>query len=1418
LEITNYNLSIPQENIWMVENLNVGTNINNVFGIFKIDKRLDVNILKKVMNKIIENNDALRIRIKEENGKPKQYIVNFRYEEVPTYIIDENDEKETNKIINKITNEKFEIIDSKLYDIRIIQNNISTLVCVKTHHIISDAWTLGQIAEEIKDFYKKIKNNEEIEIKPSYLNYIKNEEDYKTSEKYLKDKDFWNEYIKDIECKNEYEITKDKRSKRVIKQLDKDYFRKIEDFCKKNRITEYSFFLSIISVYFSKIFSKNSIVIGTPFLNRRKANKELETLGMFIATLPINIIIDKESLFVDICKNVGVTNLQCYRHSKYPYFDIQKAYQEFSGINTNLYEIAFSYQINKLTVDIDGDVGTTTWLHNNTQANPLLISYVNHFGENLLYYDFILQCFNEKEIEEIHQRLLSMIKQIVDNESIKVNEISILSENDIKDIIKFNNTGIMEEKNDNIIDLFEKIVQKNKKKIAVVCGERRITYEELKCEVNKLAEKIRCLSIGEKNPIAIILDKSIEFIITLLGVLKSGNYYIPILPEEEDTRKNTIIADSDVKAIISNDKYFKAVKNKDIIRIDIEKIDEIEIREKNTNIKNSDLCYLIYTSGTTGKPKGVMMKNENIISLIQSMNLDEDFKYVEGDTSISLLKQSFDASAIDIYFSLLNGGKLVLIEKENELNPKYVVEKMLKEKVTRVFTVHKWIEQIQEICIKNNIKLKNLRIIGTGAEVLKPQRFKRLLEDNPNINLYNTYGPSETTMFITKHKINKEDIKNDIAPIGKLIPNTRAIIVNKNNEIMPLNVKGELMVLQNNESSKNIANGYYRQPAITKDKFRTLDISIFKDKCYCYKTGDIAKINEDRELEFFGRKDDFVKVAGGYLVSINEVEHRIKEILGNIIDVCVISVSKKKTNYLALFILRNERSNNIKVDEIKYLIDENITFYMKPKAIIEINDFPKNKNGKIDRQGLTKIAEEYLNLKKEIIKPRTTLEQMIYDKVKKIVNREFSITDDFEDDLDLDSLSMTALYVELQNSKMTIQDLYNYSSVKDLAYMMKNELISEKNTFNKTDIKIKNHSKKMNIEKVMLTGVTGFVGVNLLKELAYNKKIKKIYCIVRSKIDLTSKERFLKVISEYFNEEECENIKAKSIIFDGDLTREDLGLKEEELEEIKKQVKTIINCAANVKHIGKYSKFYNDNVKTVNNLINICKTSNIRFVPISPLSLHGFRTSNESKIFNENVLNINQSFDKSPYLISKYEAECNIIKMSNLGKINAKIFRIGNIMPRLSDGVFQKNYNQNAFLLAIKEIEELKLQTAEFINSEIFLTPVDECVKAINKIIDSDFNNLVYHIESDKNIKVSNFIKLLKKKVDRIDSVANQEAEEILYKNYNVGVEHLNAIIRENTNEYNNEITIKLLKQLNFKWSELDEKYIRNIIKIAHKI
>ena len=350
LDLTN-----SQENIYEVEkSLLTSNNACNILLVsIKFSKNLNFYKLEKTLNKIIELNDSFRIRFIEKDGTIMQYITDYVYEQID--LLEFNKEREFTNYINSLKEKSINIYN-KLYDFKIVKYNKETYVIYKVHHIINDAWGMTQVAEQIKELYPIIENVEVLEKikKQSYIEVIKNNEQYNISDKYKVDKEFWNEYVKNLSTEKIYnkDISENKAA-RVSVIINKDITSKIKNYCKLNKITEYTFFLAVISIYYYKIHSINNLNIGTPFINRNK--KELSNIGLFVSNLPLNVQINENDLFLEVCNIIYKNNFKLFRHSKFPYTKIQKLYADINYA-TNMYEIGFSYQINTLSNNLNGDL------------------------------------------------------------------------------------------------------------------------------------------------------------------------------------------------------------------------------------------------------------------------------------------------------------------------------------------------------------------------------------------------------------------------------------------------------------------------------------------------------------------------------------------------------------------------------------------------------------------------------------------------------------------------------------------------------------------------------------------------------------------------------------------------------------------------------------------------------------------------------------------------------------------------------------------------------------------------------------------------------------------------------------------------------------------------------------------------------
>ncbi len=1414
-----YSLTNPQKNILELQEVNSdNSSIVHIFGTLRLKGTFNPLLLQKSLNIILQKNDVFHIKFKKGKNAIVQYFENIPYQQFEMNSIDNEDISNFIKLYKELP-----LSLDKLYSFSFVFTPKYTYLFYKTHHIISDGWGMTQLCEQLKEVYYKLSNDEDIDSykKPSYLDFIKREKEYYNTDRYNSDTIFWETYISNIHENKlfQYDNLFNKTSKRLEKYIPDNIFNEISNFCNRYKITEYTFFLAIFSIYFSKIYSIESIVFGTPFLNRQKKLNELENVGLFVSTLPLNISVNQDMDFVELCKNISSTNFSIYKHSQFPYQKIQNFYKDLYNNQSSLYDIGFSYQVNELLYKLpNNSTGDFKWYFLNTQNNPLTIHITIPNHKRVISYDYWISCFTDESISQMNEIIFHLISQVLGG-ILSIKSLNLLSSLSIYEYKNFFNSGIINNTFNTVVSTFEKVVSKHFNKIAIRCGEEEITYKELDIKSSSLSNMLLKKGIKKGNPVALCFDKSIDMIISMIATLKAGGCYVPLLPDEENSRIQYIINDSKPFCILCEKKYYDKFTNTNIPVYISNSFYTFDKSFNTHEILYTNAAYIIYTSGSTGNPKGTIVTHKNICSLMQSISKDPVLHATSDDVSMSLLKYSFDASGIDIYTSLLFGGLLILVPKSEELNPSKVLSIIEKNRVTRSFLIPKWLEHISIEDYNCSYDLSSLRILGSGGETLKPYIISHLLTKYPNLKILNLYGPTETTMFTTYKVITNKEVLENHSSIGKPIYGARLAIINSFLEILPIETKGELVIFQDDTSISNIAQGYLNLPEQTSKKFIKIYNPLLKKNVSAYRTGDLAKITINREIEFLGRNDDIVKVNGSYLVALNEVENKIQKLLGNSFESYPIAVQVKDIKIIVLFIVKKDK--NISLTNVKNHINNNISFYMKPKKIIEIDSFPRNSSGKIDRKKLQSLALSYLNdSKNKIILPQTKTEKNLVNILREIVSIDvISITDDFIDDLGLDSLTLTGFYSKLEKYHISIQDIYNNSTVKDLAYLLDNKnkksLLSI-NFNNISDAVILNNTKPFSLETVLLTGVTGFLGIHILRDLLLDNNTKKIYCIIRNKVDITSKNRLYLMIEFYFNSDSTllKLINEKVIILNGDITKKNFGLESSIYYSLQKQVSTVINSAANVRHFVKPNQIRKDNVKSVENIIDFCN-STISFAHISTISIAGFKSSDsQNKIFDENTLFIDQKLDNNPYLISKFEAEKIILCAIKNKKLNATIFRIGNIMPRFSDGIFQKNATQNVFLSALDFIVKKQIISPNLLEKPIEFSPVDECSFFIVSLLKNNLPYTIYHISNSSMITFSIFkdflselnykIKVINNSLffDRLKNETNQYTKEYL--------------LLDTMNEYSQKRTISILDSLNLKWKNIDINYIQKILNILN--
>ncbi|APC90769.1 MULTISPECIES: non-ribosomal peptide synthetase [Francisella] len=609
--------------------------------------------------------------------------------------------------------------------------------------------------------------------------------------------------------------------------------------------------------------------------------------------------------------------------------------------------------------------------------------------------------------------------------------------------------------NKTIHQLFEEQVAKTPDNIAVVFEDKQLTYKELNQRSNQLAryikDKYKSITNQELQPdslIALYLDRSLEMIISILAVLKSGAAYVPISPDFPSDRTKYILEDTNSTILISQahliNKLKEVAQDVEIIATDSQQFQNYAKDNLNTNVQPNNLAYVIYTSGTTGKPKGVALEHQGIINRIVWMQ--SIYPLTNKDRILQKTPYNFDVSVWELLWANWYGAAIVIAKPDGHKDCDYLYQLINKEKITVMHFVPSMLDVFLNYLSTKESSQSNLQIVFCSGEALKNNSCDTFYKLNPNISLYNLYGPTEASIDVSYSlcKLGKK------VTIGKPLFNTKLYILDKYLKPVPIGIEGELYI-----GGVGLARGYLNLPQLTKERFidnpfATPD-DIAKGYTRLYKTGDICKWLASGEIEYIGRNDFQVKLRG-FRIELGEIENVISAI-DNIKQCCALV---KDETLVAYYVASTEIDESV----IKNHLAKKLPEYMIPSFYMRLESFPLTINGKLDRKALPDF--NISNIKQKYLAPTTELQQQmcqIWQEVLKI--DKVGITDNF---FNIGGNSILAITTIMRINKITnksyqVIDLFKSQTIQQLSNLEVNSNDISNESLNLTSKKLHHFEK-----------------------------------------------------------------------------------------------------------------------------------------------------------------------------------------------------------------------------------------------------------------------------------------------------------------------------------------------------------------------
>lgn len=1016
-----YDLTNPQQSIWLTEQFYKDTSINHICGTVLLHETVNFSFLEKAIKLFVKDNDSFRIKLTfDEAGKVRQFICPFST--FPIELISLKNDEDLKLLEKEMVKSPLFLMDQFLFCFKMFQfpDGHGGFV-VTAHHLISDACTAGLLASKVITIYTALLENTENLVAPtSYLSYILSEKNYLSSDKFEKDKAYWDSVFDTVPemgvIPSVLPSTTDScRANRQMFVMPCNQVEKIHHFCTKNKISIFNFFMAIYAIYIGRVSQLDDFVLGTPILNRTTFT-EKNTPGMFISTVPFRFHVQNDSSFVDFIKQVAIDALGMFRHQKYPYQNILEHIRSQNPSAPNLYDILISYQntrTNKNTAKVNYEV---RWTFNDFVADAMQIHLfdMNDEGSLNIAYDYRLDKYSKEDIYLTHNRILYMIEQVLSLDSIFIQDIEIVTpEEKQKLLYDFNKTALCYDEHKTLVDFFEEQVSKHPNQVALVFEDQCFTYQQLNQKANQLARYLLKKGLHANQIIGILVHRSPEMIIGLLAILKIGATYLPIDPEYPIERISYILQDScAVTLLVQSSTYSLVSGNYQKLNIDLENSIYQSLEDDNIyqKIDSHNLMYMIYTSGSTGNPKGVMITYQNITNFILAEKQYIDFS--PEKTMLCVTTICFDIFALEVWCSLAFGMKIILANELEQTSPSLLRTLCLKHKVNIIQTT----PSRYSMLLANEAQLDfltNLTDILVGGEPF-PEALLKKLQKFSNAHIYNMYGPTETTVWSTIKDLSHASF----ITIGKPIANTTCYILDKNQNLLPMQTPGELYI-----GGDGVTQGYWHLPSLTKEKFIT---SPFDHKQIIYNTNDLAYFTKEGELVHLGRSDFQVKIRG-YRIELSEIENKILSY--PTISDCTVLVVDNSTKLCAYYI----SSSEIDVINLRQELSKSLPNYMIPHYFMKMDSFPHTPNGKINRK---EFPLPTIQSYKEVVYARNSIDEKLLSFIKTLLSIDYISIDDSFFDLGGDSLSAIYLSTKIENFyhiSFTIRDIFNHPIFREIS-------------------------------------------------------------------------------------------------------------------------------------------------------------------------------------------------------------------------------------------------------------------------------------------------------------------------------------------------------------------------------------------------
>ena len=976
-------LSFAQQRLWFLDQMEPGSSSYNLPAAVRLRGVLNVEALERTLSEVVRRHEVLRTHFVAIDGEPVQVIeaaAPIKLEVLDLSVLDDDERTaETQRLVAEEGGRPFDLSRGRLLRVSLLRLGPEEHVALVTmHHIVSDGWSIGVLVREVAALYSAYVRGEESpleELPIQYADFAHRQRGWLQGEVLDAQLGYWRAELADAPTVIDLPIDKPRPPVQTYRgafqpvQLSTELSAQLRELSRRHVSTLFMTLLAAFDLLLCRYAGQEQVLVGSPIANRNRYETE-GLIGFFVNTLVLRGDVRGNPSFRELLRRVRETALAAYAHQDLPFEKLVEELQPERDMSRSpLFQVTFTWQNTPSeALELEGLSLSTVESAGDTVKFEMSLVLGERGGEIVGAMAYNRDLFEATTIERFMASYARVLQAVVTDAEQRVLEIELLSEAERRQIVEgWNETRIEHRGAVTLHRLFEAQAARTGEAVALVFEGEQLSYAELDRRSNQLAHHLLSLGVSPDSLVAVCLDRSLELFIALLGVLKAGAAYLPLDPSYPLARLSFMLADAGSPLLLTTESLADELPAQWTLPLLLDADwDAIALNPDEPlpemPVASDQLAYVMYTSGSTGTPKGVAVTHSGVVRLVTSPN------YVHLDAAQTLLQLApltFDASTLEVWGALLNGGRLVVMPPSARTLDE-ISRVIVDEGVTTLWLTAGLFHLMADEQLEG---LSQVEQLLAGGDVLSVHHVEKYLAaiDGSERRLINGYGPTENTTFTCCHVMDRQTRLNGSVPIGRPITNTQVYVLDAEMQVAPVGVVGELYI-----GGAGLARGYFNQSELTAERFVPHSHSMDAGE-RLYRTGDMVRWHENGVLEFIGRVDGQVKIRG-FRIEVGEIEavlaghHGVRE------AVVLVREDERRDKRLAAYVVK-EAESEVTIGELKGYLRERLPEYMQVQWVVPVAELPLTVNGKVDRRALQALEVEIAG--SESVLARTPAEEIL---------------------------------------------------------------------------------------------------------------------------------------------------------------------------------------------------------------------------------------------------------------------------------------------------------------------------------------------------------------------------------------------------------------------------------------------------------